>query len=53
MTLHAGTPATGAIYQASVALTAGSHEYFFVFNDGQSAVAAPWGPRTLVGPTVT
>ena len=53
MTLQSGSPHTGAVYTTSLALPAGSHSYFFVFNDGQSANAFPVGPNSLTGPTVT
>jgi hypothetical protein len=53
MTLESGSPHTGAVYTTSLALPAGSHSYFFVFNDGQSANAFPVGPNSLTGPTVT
>lgn len=42
----------GAVYAATVTLGSGSHSYFFVFNDGQSSVADPMGPRALSGPHV-
>jgi phospholipase C len=53
MTLQSGSPATGAVYVFSGALSAGSHKFFFVFSDGQCANAFPIGPTTLSGPTVS
>jgi len=53
MRLGSGTFAGGALYQAAVSLATGSHSYFFVFNDGQSANASPKGPAVLNGPTVS
>jgi phospholipase C len=53
MTLASGKPRTGAVYQTSLTLPVGSHSCYFVFNDGHSAFAAPFGPGVIAGPTVT
>jgi len=53
MTLASGSPSTGATYSTTMTLAVGSHEYFFVFNDGRWAYAAPFGPGILHGPTVS
>jgi phospholipase C len=53
MTLASGTPATGAVYKASVSLPPGTYQHSFVFSDGQATFAAPFGPNMTSGPTST
>jgi hypothetical protein len=53
MTLVSGNPVKGAVYKVSLNLTAGSHEYYFVFTDGLSSYATPRGPSYLTGPSVS
>jgi phospholipase C len=52
MTVQSGTPLSGAVFSAAVPLGAGTHQYFFVFDDGQTANALPIGPAMLQGPVV-
>ncbi|HKT40189.1 MAG TPA: hypothetical protein VJR48_17590, partial [Ktedonobacterales bacterium] len=47
-----GAYTTGAIYQASLTLGAGSHTFFFVFSDAQSSWANPFAPNAFKGPNV-
>ncbi len=53
MTQQSGSLSTGAVFTASATLTSGNHEYYFVFNDGQSANALPIGPAVSAGPSVS
>jgi hypothetical protein len=53
MELSSGSPSTGASYTSSMTLAEGTHEYFFVFYDGESYTADPPGPAYLTGPTVS
>jgi phospholipase C len=53
MNLKSGTPATGALYAATMKLSSGNHKYFFVFNDGQTDAALPLGPDAYSGPKVS
>ena len=48
-----GTPRTGALYTAEMSLPAGSHQHFFVFNDGSTCNAAPINGASISGPTVS
>jgi phospholipase C len=50
---RSGHPLTGALYSKNLELPVGQHEYFFVFNDGQCANAAPYGPAFFSGPVVS
>jgi hypothetical protein len=47
-----GNNTTGAIYQFSTKLTAGSHKYYFNFSDGSNSTLDPWSGHYF-GPTVT
>jgi len=40
-------------YTFKTTLGAGTHEYFFVFNDGLSANAEPVDGKSISGPVVT
>lgn len=51
MQLVSGTPAAGAIYQASLRIRAGRYSHSFVASDGQLTTAQPDG-ITFTGPTV-
>jgi phospholipase C len=53
MTFQSGDLEKGAIYSAAVKLASGSHQYYFVFSDGQSSNALPLGPDVLDGPVVS
>jgi phospholipase C len=53
MSLASGSLSAGATFTKTMTLAVGSHEYFFVFNDGQWSYAAPFGPGMLHGPTVS
>lgn len=53
MTLQSGSVQTGAVFAASLVLSAGKHKYFFVFNDGQTSCAEPYPDSSFVGPTVS
>jgi hypothetical protein len=53
MSQQSGTPATGAVFATSMALEAGAHEYYFVFNDGQTSYPDPFGPASFKGPEVS
>lgn len=52
MTKQSGKYGSGALFAAQLSLGAGSHEYYFVFNDGVSANATPHGPGVHHGPSV-
>ena len=52
LTLKKGSYTTGATYQAQMQLGPGKHEYFFLFNDGQTLNAAPVGVSKH-GPSVS
>jgi hypothetical protein len=49
----AGAAGSGVLYTADVSLPVGTHEYYFVFNDGTTSYADPAGPSFLGGPTVS
>jgi phospholipase C len=52
MSLDSGSYLTGAVFTAQTVLPAGTHEYFFLFNDGQTSSGDPTCAfRT--GPTVS
>jgi hypothetical protein len=51
MVHHSGSMEAGAVFRAQTALPKGRHEYFFVFNDGQTSNAYPIA-KSLVGPSV-
>ena len=53
MSLVSGSLKKGATYSSTMTLPVGSHEYYFVFNAGRWAYAAPFGPGMLHGPTVS
>jgi phospholipase C len=53
MMLQSGNLEKGAIFSAGVAMGSGSHQYYFVFNDGQSSNALPLGPDVFDGPVVS
>jgi phospholipase C len=53
MQLSSGAPSSGAVYTVEVVLGTGNHEYYFVFEDGQSSNALPLGPAVLTGPIVS
>lgn len=53
LNLVSGNPTEGAEYSATLSVPEGDHEYFFVFNDGQSSNGLPAGPAVLVGPVVS
>jgi Phosphoesterase family len=51
LTRASGAYRTGAVFKARVILPKGQHEYFFVFNDGQTSNGYPTC-KTLKGPKV-
>jgi phospholipase C len=53
MARNSGAYRSGAIFAKSLTLSAGSHEYYFVFNDGQTSYPAPFGPAAFAGPLVS
>ncbi len=53
MKLSKGSLRTGALYTAHLTLPVGTHQYFFVFNDGDTTYATPQNGVFLTGPTVT
>jgi phospholipase C len=53
LTLVSGNLETGAGFSTSLSLGAGAHQYYFVFNDGQTSSATPFGPAYLSGPIVS
>jgi phospholipase C len=53
VTLQSGTPQTGAVFDVSMTLASGGHEFYFVFNDGQTSNALPIGPAVMKGPNVS
>ena len=52
MTLKSGNPTKGWMYTMSTTLSSGTHQYYFLFNDGLSSNAAPLDGHTTAGPTV-
>lgn len=52
MSYVSGSYSTGALFQVTLTLPAGSHSFFFVFSDGQSSWADPFAPQFYAGPTV-
>lgn len=52
MTGLSGTLASAMVYAATITLSMGHHDYFFVFSDGQTSYAQPIAPGTLSGPSV-
>jgi len=53
MTLVSGNPSTGALYQATLSLLAGHHNYAFYVTDGTNEWSDPVTPGTYTGLTVT
>ena len=53
MTLQSGNPTTGAVYQATLSLPAGSHTFAFYATDGTNAWSDPLTPGTYKGLTVS
>jgi phospholipase C len=52
LTYVGGSYATGALYATSTTLPVGSHTYYFLFQDTQSAWADPVAPTVYLGPNV-
>jgi len=53
MTHVSGNAQSGASYQLSTTLPAGTHHYFFVFSDGTTMWSDPGAPSSISGPTVS
>ena len=53
MTEASGNLSTGAIFTADTTLGTGTHEYFFVFSDGETSYPEPFGPDAVTGPIVS
>ena len=53
MNLISGSPATGALYQATLTLPSGSHNFAFYATDGTNEWSDPVTPGTYTGLTVT
>ena len=52
MSYVSGSYNTGALYQLQTTLPSGSHSFFFVFNNNQTAWADPFAPGAYQGPNV-
>ena len=53
MTLQSGDPSTGALYQATLTLPAGSHKFAFYATDGTNGWSDPVTPGLYSGLTVS
>jgi phospholipase C len=53
MAFVSGSYTAGALYQTSITLAAGSHQFDFVFSDGSSSWADPLAPAMYSGPSVS
>ncbi len=53
LSLVSGTPATGAVYSATLTLPAGKHNFAFYVNDGTNAWSDPVTPGVYSGLTVS
>ena len=53
MTLRSGNPSTGAVYQATLSLSSGKHDFAFYATDGANEWSDPQTPGTYTGLTVT
>jgi phospholipase C len=53
MTFQSGDYSTGAIFATTITLPAGSHFYYFVFNNGWSRWVDPLTPSVYSGPNVS
>ena len=53
MTLISGDPSTGALYQATLSLSSGKHDYAFYATDGTNGWSDPVTPGTYTGLTVS
>ena len=53
MTLKSGNPSTGAVYQATLGLSSGKHDFAFYATDGTNEWSDPVTPGTFSGLTVS
>ena len=53
MTLQSGNPSTGAVYQATLGLSSGKHDFAFYATDGTNEWSDPVTPGTFSGLTVS
>ena len=53
MTLQSGNPTTGAVYQATLGLSSGKHDFAFYATDGTNEWSDPVTPGTFSGLTVS
>jgi hypothetical protein len=53
MTLQSGNPTTGAVYQTTLSLSSGKHNFAFYATDGTNEWSAPMTPGTYTGLTVS
>ena len=53
MSLQSGNPATGAVYQATLKLSSGKHDFAFYATDGTNEWSDPPTPGLYTGLTVS
>jgi phospholipase C len=53
MALQSGNPSTGAVYQATLSLSSGKHDFAFYATDGTNEWSDPVTPGTYTGLTVS